>query len=596
MVGGEGHTASEAGLERLSSRLIDRYEVRCAERARRRRERVAADRAQNEQDGTFSVIPDGTVAVTHEDSTTSLLLEWDGGYGQRLVVQGEHEDIERALWEIAVHGPPGGPDFRGQGTQWHRRSDPDTEHSLTIGGEFRLMRLSAEEHLLMFARNDAGLCVLGKGDAEELRRTARARLKTFGGDELHVYVGEERTQLRGLGAVGVLGTLEAFEGSRLLFGHVTGETFGLYYLRGKTRQCVGLYRFDELYRGNLGPALRWASVAVRAPDVLGDEGAGDLDVILGDEDAARDDEDAGDIDALDDAPVARVARQRRARPQRARTAGRKTRPRSRPAAPTPAPPSRRATHRSKLSAAEMDLLARHMTPRKPPVGPGKTMVPKVLVGIGALAGLGLGNLILRGCDLRRLLEDELGLALHCSSKTFGKALAAVAKHTDMVVPHGPKRWLFRFGDLRLVDSALMRWIASVTPKKKDPPEESVPSTAVESIASDLESAVDPAASTERETAPPGTRTGGPARGVDPADHDPPEPAPASEADAGDHAPRLNTDPAYLVELERIVAQEFQRRNTPQRRRQRTSRASVPDAESASRGQPKRKKDARGPPW
>lgn len=582
MGGVEEHTASKAGLERLSSRLIERYEERCAARARRRRERAAADRAQNQPDDIFSVIPDGMVAVTHEDSATSLLLEWDHGYGQRLLAQGEHEDIERVLREIAVHGPPGGPDFRGQGTQWHHRGDADTEHSLTIGGEFRLMRLYAEEYLLMFARNDAGLSVLGKGDAEELRRTARSRLKTFGGDALHVYVGDERVQVRGLGAVGVLGTLEAFEGSKLLFGHLTGELFGLYYLRGETRQCVGLYRFDELYRGNLGPALRWAGVGAEEPDDLGEGDASDVDV-LGEDDAS-------DVDALDDAPVARVARQRRSRPRRARTARRLAQRRSQPAAPNVAPPSRKATHRSELSAAEKDLLARHMTPRKPPEGPGKTMVLKLLDGIRRLANLGLGNLILRGCDLRDLLEEELGIVLHCCSKTFGQALAAVAKHTQMVVPHGAKRWLLRFGDLRLVDSQLMRWIASVTPEKKDAPEESAPSSVAAAGAEDV---MDPAASTERDLG-----TGEPAPAADAADHAPLQPVPAPEGNTADLDPLLAADPAYLAELERMISQEFDRRHRPQRRddRRRTTWASVPEAESASRGQPKAKKNPRGPPW
>ena len=43
---------------------------------------------------------------------------------------------------------------------------------------------------------------------------------------------------------------------------------------------------------------------------------------------------------------------------------------------------------------------------------------------------------------------------------------------------------------------------------------------------------------------------------------------------------------------------LQHAGTPQRRdgRLRTTRASVPEAESASRGQPKSKKNARGPPW
>ena len=45
----------------------------------------------------------------------------------------ELAEVERTMTEVAVHGPAGGPEFRGQGTEWHRRRDRDTEHSLTLG-------------------------------------------------------------------------------------------------------------------------------------------------------------------------------------------------------------------------------------------------------------------------------------------------------------------------------------------------------------------------------------------------------------------------------------------------------------------------------
>jgi hypothetical protein len=47
-----------------------------------------------------------------------------------------------------------------------------------------------------------------------------------------------------------------------------------------------------------------------------------------------------------------------------------------------------------------------------------TMVPQVLLGLRGLANLGLPDQILRGCDLKRLMEDELGIEFHCCSKTF----------------------------------------------------------------------------------------------------------------------------------------------------------------------------------
>ena len=56
------------------------------------------------------------------------------------------------MTEVAVHGPTGGPEFRDQGTDWHRRRDHETEHSLTLGGE--LDKLGSN---IAIGRNIAGV-------------------------------------------------------------------------------------------------------------------------------------------------------------------------------------------------------------------------------------------------------------------------------------------------------------------------------------------------------------------------------------------------------------------------------------------------------
>ncbi len=250
-------TAWRPGLERLANRLVSGYAARCAARAQVREERAAADRKEYLPDGIFTAIPDGTLAIARQNLTYFLWLEWDNEYGQRLLAQGELADVERAMAEVAVHGPAGGPEFRGQGAEWHRRGDPDTEHLLTLGGELRLMRLFGGPHLLLFARNDGGACILGVGEAKELKRTAGARLRGFVGDALNIHVGDARLQLRAIGAVGVLGYLEMFDGTTMLLGHLSGNGFGLFHVRGGKPHCVGLYDLEGLQRGDLGQVLHW---------------------------------------------------------------------------------------------------------------------------------------------------------------------------------------------------------------------------------------------------------------------------------------------------------------------------------------------------
>ena len=55
----------------------------------------------------------------------------------------------------------------------------------------------------------------------------------------------------------VAGAAGSFDGARLLLGHLEGEQFGLFYVRGSRGECVRLYELDSLLRGGLG-----------SPDVL----------------------------------------------------------------------------------------------------------------------------------------------------------------------------------------------------------------------------------------------------------------------------------------------------------------------------------------
>ncbi len=565
MLGGEEQTAWKPGLERLAHRLISGYAGRCAARAQAREERLAADRKEFLPDGIFAVVPDGTLAVARQGVAYFLWLEWDDGYGQRLLAQGELADVERTMAEVAVHGPAGGPEFRGQGTAWHRRGDQGTEHSLTLGGEFRLMRLFGGPHLLLFARNDGGACILGIGDAEELKRTAGARLRGFVGDALNIYVGDARLQLRAVGAVGVLGYLEMFDGTTMLLGHLSGTGFGLFQVRGGKADCVALFDLEALQQGDLGQVLRW-TCGVR-------------------EDARDGEDDKDDKDDL----VDHADWQKRQR-----------RPRSRAARPRR---SRRVAHKARLSAEELSLITRHLTwsetpagkarAGKAPEGKGSTVILALVAGIRGLARLGLPNQLLYGCDLLRLLKQELDIKIHCCSRTLSQALAAVARLTPMVVSVG-RRWLLRFGDLLLADSELLREIARKTPK------EPAGTTAVTTFVAATSTASTPGVA---QTAIPDrlantsasrpSDTGASAISSDEA---------ASPADVSDGEYAQSQDgEADLVDdldLQPLIQQEYRRRY--KRWRQdgplRTTLASVPEGESASRWEPRPKSRGRGPPW
>ena len=406
--------------EDASTRLLRGYASRCAARAGFGGECVS-DREWNLQaDEVFcQAIPDGTLAKVRRGSSWVLFLEWSEGYGRRLLTHGSREHVERYALDVAAHGPPGGPEFRGEEMVW-RRSGDGTLHTPTVGGEFRLMPLAGGQHLLVFARNDVGMSVLGIGDAEELQRTADDRLRDHRGGAITLDVGYERISLRGITAAGVLGYVDSFDGAQLLLGHLAGEQFGLFYVRGQTGKCIRSYDLAALRRGDLGQVVSWGGHKRT--------GAG------------------GEAEVRAEPPVAREVRSG-ARAQMAK---------ERDVAPV-----RQGGERS-LSPAETLLIDRHLTLEGPATGPGATIVPKLLEGLRALARLGLPIHLLRAYEVRDLFATRAGVELQACSKTFGRALGAIASHTRIVRRSG-KRWAICLGDLLLADSDLMRWIAEVAP-------------------------------------------------------------------------------------------------------------------------------------
>ena len=352
--------------EDASTRLLRGYASRCAARAGFGGECVS-DREWNLQaDEVFcQAIPDGTLAKVRRGSSWVLFLEWSEGYGRRLLTHGSREHVERYALDVAAHGPPGGPEFRGEEMVWRRSSD-GTLHTPTVGGEFRLMPLPGGQHLLVFARNDVGMSVLGIGDAEELQRTADDRLRDHRGGAITLDVGYERISLRGITAAGVLGYVDSFDGAQLLLGHLAGKQFGLFYVRGQTGKCIRSYDLAALRRGDLGQIVSWG----------GHErtGAG------------------GEAEVRAEPPVAREV-QSGVRAQMAKE-------------PEVAP-VRQGGERS-LSPAETLLIDRHLTLEGPATGPGATIVPKLLEGLRALARLGLPNQLLRAYEVRALFATEQG--------------------------------------------------------------------------------------------------------------------------------------------------------------------------------------------
>ncbi len=566
---GMGHTASQAELDRFSSRLLRSYAARCAARAELRDRKCDVDRERDEA-GVVSVVADGVLVMVRKGSTWSLGLEWSEEYGRRLLAQGTREHVERYAIEVAVHGPPGGPDVRDQEPVWRDIVGDGTLHSLALGGEFRLMPLFDFGHILTFARNDSPLRVLGIGDAAELQRTAVQRLERCRGDVLHVVLRGERIELRGVAAAGVLGYLELHDGARLLLGHLTGERFGLFYVRGDTGDCVGVYDFDMLRRGDLREVLGWGS-----PDV-GDDGDGD-----GGE--GHDGRDARP--QVEPEPRARAAQTPHvaARPRRVV----EPEPRAQ-VAPQPRQQRASPTHRAKLSAADLELLDLHLTPTTPVIGKGKTMVPQLLAGILGLANLDLPNQLLRGRDLKRLMKAELGIEFHCCSKTFGQALAAVAARTPLLNPVG-KRWALPLGDLRRVEAELLHEIARVTRAANS--EAQTTSASSEPPATDPH----PVAPATSASPPAGTPRSEPASEPGPPSRPATKPAPQAAADHPPHSAPLQPegDHEALVDLEWVLAKGHRQRRAWRRDGLLVTMASVPDSQSASRWTGK---EPRGPPW
>lgn len=416
-----------AGLERLSGRMLGRYASRTAKRAEARRLKGDADREWNPlPTGIYcSAIAEGTLVKSPQKSPSTnweLWVEYTGGYGMRLVTEGSWEHVERFALDVAMHGPPGGPEYHGQQPGWLRFGD-DTLHAVTVGGEFRAMPLIGGGHLLLFARNDGGLYVLGVGELAHLQSTAHQRLLKFRGQPLHAWLGGHRVLLRGVGAATVLGHIELSDGGTLRLCNLAGEHFVLYLLGGETPDCVAVYTLAQLVRGDLGQVFRWSHQT------------------------QRDDADAVDASDADDDGVGRPGPPH-ATPQ---------------APPAPTRPERTAT----LSAATLELLDRHFTLDEPPEGAGSTIFVRLLEGLRRLASLGFGNQLLWARDIRDLLAGKFGIRFSCGTRTFSRALAAAIAHTPLLVLDG-RRYRVRWGDLFLVDSELLREIAAVTPERQSP--------------------------------------------------------------------------------------------------------------------------------
>ncbi len=530
-------------LEEASTRLLRGYASRCAARATFGGECVS-DREWNLQaDEVFcQAIPDGTLAKVRRGATWVLFLEWSEGYGRRLLTHGSREHVERYALDVAAHGPPGGPEFRGEERVW-RSGDDGTLHTPTVNGEFRLMPLVGGQHLLVFARNDVGVFVLGIGDSAELQRTADDRLQGFRGGAITLDVGPERIALRSITGAGVLGYVDSFDGARLLLGHLGGEQFGLFYVRGQTGECMDLYDLAALRRGDLGRVVCWQRHGLGAA--------------------------GSHVEVQAAPPVGQEAR-----------SGARARIAEEPEEPEE-PPVRSVGRRS-LSSAELLLLDRHLTPQGAVTGLGATIVPKLLEGLRALARSGLPNQLLRTCEVHTLLATSARIEIQGCSKTFSRALAAVAAHTRIVRRSG-KRWLIRLGDLLLADSELMRWIAEVAPAV----EASVDGRSSSEVGDGLiEAAI---SATAREPVQDSKAV---------ADDGACQSRPSSEGDseAGDSSPGNREEPADdgvdPVGQSLSAYQQYRlrlRRDGPLR----VTMASVPIEESASRGEWKKK--ARDPP-
>ncbi|MBA3548583.1 MAG: hypothetical protein H0T76_19030, partial [Nannocystis sp.] len=370
-----GHGAALAAFKPQSQRLIHGYAAHSRLRAAVCERKRDAD-LERYVPGTFAETPDGTIAIGRGDEAWALWLDWVDDYGRRQLAVGTWEEVERYALEVITHGPPGGPDLRGQGSAWRDIGGDGTLHSLTLGGEYRLMPLYDAGHVLALSRNDGPVRVLGIGDAEALQRSPGARRSN---DVLHVSVGGERAELRSVCAAGVLGILEWFGGYRLLLGHVDGECFGLFLVRGGEGHLLRLYDFDEVRRGDLGELL-----------ALMNHGRGERSGV-----------DEGDVVGDDARQPAKAWRALVPAAQRT-TPTVKPAPRAQVATLRETKPARRAG----FSPEDLRRLAEYLTVTEPTpaTGPGATQLPKMFKGYPALAARGLPTQLLRNCDLRSLLE------------------------------------------------------------------------------------------------------------------------------------------------------------------------------------------------
>jgi hypothetical protein len=439
-----GQGTAPVAFEPQSRRLIRGYLAHLRSRAEVRERKRDAD-LERYVPGTFAAIPDGTLVMAREGATWSLWL-WNDEYGRRQLASGTWEQVQRCALEVAIHGPPGGPDLCGQGSSWRDIGGDGTLHWLTLGGDFRLMPLFGDGHILAFSRNDGPLRVLDIGDAEALQDAPGEHPCN---DVLHVSIGGDRAELRGVCAAGVLGVLEMHGGSRLLLGHLEGESFGLFFVRGREVRCLGLYDFDTVCRGDLGEVFAGAGLGER----------GGLDDVVGD---AR------------WSAQAQPTRRQTPRPTLAphQSTAVQPGPRTQVAAPQPRQ-SKPVPRRAGLSPEDRRCIDDHLTVTepKPATGPGASQVPKMFKCFRALAARGGPTQLLRNCDLRSLFEDELEVEFFCCTKTFGRAVASVAGRTPLLEPVG-KRWRLLGGDhllARLNASGDEQEARPTAPHEMEPP-------------------------------------------------------------------------------------------------------------------------------
>lgn len=440
-------------LEELGRTLLRGLDDRLAAHAevhRRGRRGPPWTCSMQHEETFFADVRGGHICKASAGTAWSLVVYWHDGDSTRVLARGKRRDVDRYAEEVLHYGPPGGPEYTGGDLAWSSWDEEPTLHAATIGGQFRLAPLTDGPHLLMVARNDHRVDVLGLGDSKRLQSTAEEQLHDRRGDSLHLWLGDERVYLQALGFASIVGYVELQRGARLVLGHLEADCFGLFYEAGKVVTCRGIYTLADLRRGDLGRVLVWSTssdcgvvpasssqVEVAAPLASSPS-----------ESAKPSSSPPPSTPPSPSSPPSEGAKASSAPPENL---------------DTDALPRRPASRRMvSLSPEDVTLVKAHLRCKGEPSGEGCTVKPRVLEGLGGLVALGLGDLLLYARDFQKLFAEQLGLAIHCDAKTITRALRSIEPDTDLVVRVG-RRWLFRGGDLQLEDAELLRAIREATP-------------------------------------------------------------------------------------------------------------------------------------